>query len=296
MFDEVTYNVPTDSGGGTPQNTYYIVGRVDYNISSTSQFYSRYAFQNEIDQAGTVGTSPYAGYDTGQNLRDQNLLLAFSHSFSPRLSSQSKFAFNRLKTVQPLGAKPVTPTLFPSQFGSAFSGISVAYPGYLPLTPGSGIPFGGPQNFFQTFEDVTYTKGAHTVQFGGSYVLLQDNRTFGAYEEASEILGRTTGAGLNNFVNGQLFQFQAAVDPQGRFPCKFPPAPRTLPPPALPGTPNPQAGQCKSGQRPRRQPDRGSDGKHLHAGRPPQLQPQQPLQRVRPLRAGFMAREAAADH
>jgi outer membrane receptor protein involved in Fe transport len=245
LFDEVSYNVPNDAGGGVPQNAYDMVQRVDWNISANTQFYARYSFNNQIDAAGTIGTSPYVGYDTGQRIRDQNALLALTHTFSPRFSTATKFVFNRLKTIQPLGAQPVSPVLFLTSGGGSLAGIPTAFPGYLELTPGSGIPFGGPQNFFQTYEDATYTKGAHTLQFGGSYVFLQDDRTFGAYEEGSEILGNSVGPGLDGFLSGQLFQFQAAVDPRGAFPCKYAPAPRFLPsPPNPPNTPNPQAGQC----------------------------------------------------
>jgi outer membrane receptor protein involved in Fe transport len=245
MFDRVTYNTPSDAGGGTPENGYSMVHRVDWNISPNTQFYARFAFNNEIQPAGTVSTSPYQGFETGTNLRDQSAVVSFSHSISPRLLTSTKFAFNRLKTVQPLGAQPSIATLFWLNVPPTLASISTPLPGYLSLTPGNGIPFGGPQNLFQTYEDVTYTKGAHTLQFGGSYVFIQDNRTFGAYQYASEILSTSTfGSGVDRFLGGQLRRFQVVVDPQGHLPCRFPAPRTTLPPPAPPGTPNPQAGQC----------------------------------------------------
>src|SRR5436309_11480207 len=33
IYQKVAYSVPADSGGGNPQNTYSLVGRVDYNLS-----------------------------------------------------------------------------------------------------------------------------------------------------------------------------------------------------------------------------------------------------------------------
>jgi outer membrane receptor protein involved in Fe transport len=220
MFDRVTYNAPNDSGGGLPQNTYSLVGRGDWNISPTTQFYSRYALENEIDAAGTINTSPYAGFETGERIRNNNILLALTHSFSSRWVSQTKFVFNRLNLLQPLGKNPASPTLY--IFGATTAtvlGNPVAFPGYNEFTPGSAIPFGGPQNFYQSYEDVSYTKGAHQFKFGGSYVFLQDNRAFGAYEESTETLGVTFGAAMDNLLNGQERQFQGAVDPQGKFPC-----------------------------------------------------------------------------
>jgi len=65
---------------------------------------------------------------------------------------------------------------------------------------------------------VNWTKGKHQWRFGGQYVYIADNRLFGAYETAGEALGSNYSQALSNFVTGQLRQFQAAVDPQGKFP------------------------------------------------------------------------------
>jgi hypothetical protein len=96
----------------------------------------------------------------------------------------------------------------------------VAFPGYLPYTPGNGIPFGGPQNLGQVYEDVSWTKNKHAFKFGGQYVYIQDNRAFGAYEEATEAIGAQSdvAGALDNLVTGNVFQFQVAVFPQGKFP------------------------------------------------------------------------------
>src|SRR5262249_51858179 len=75
------------------------------------------------------------------------------------------------------------------------------------------------QNFLQYYEDVSYTHGSHQARFGGSYTYLRDNRAFGAYQEAVEVLGTNVRAGMDGFLTGQLNRFQAAVNPQGKFPC-----------------------------------------------------------------------------
>jgi hypothetical protein len=245
LFDEVTYSVPTDAGGGLPQNAYESVGRVDLNVSDRTQFYSRYAIENENDFAGSVTTSPYAGYDTGQNIRNQNILLSLTHALSPRVVSQSKFVFNRLNLLQPLGTHAVGPTLYMfNNSAGAVAGVPIAFPGYSFNTPGNAIPFGGPQNFYQAYEDLSVQKGVHQLRFGGSYVHLRDNRAFGAYQEAVESLAstRSNSLAMDNFVAGQLAGFQAAVYPQGKFPCPFAGTP-TGPPAGQPcGTDLPSPG------------------------------------------------------
>ncbi len=221
MFDLVNYSVPSNSGAGTPQNTYNTVGRVDYNLSERTQIYGRYALYSENDFAGSIANSPYSGYNTGQTIFDNSLIVSMTHTFSARFVSQSKLDFNRFNTDQPLSSTGVVPVYY---LGSAENATSlgpynVTLPGYDPLTPGSGIPFGGPQNFGQAYQDFSFTKGKHELRFGGSVTYLRDNRTFGAYEEGQQILGNTVGKGMDNFLAGQVYEFQGAIYPQGKYPC-----------------------------------------------------------------------------
>jgi len=221
MFDRVSYSYPSDSGGGSPQNTYMTVGKVDLNISDKTQMYWRYALYNEQDFAGTVSNSPYAGYDSPNTQRNNSILWSITHSFKPTLVSQSKIDFNRFNQQQPFGTAPPSPTLYlgsPS-VATTLLGNNVALPGYDPYTPGNSIPFGGPQNFVELYHDMSWTKSAHHVQFGAAFTYLRDNRTFGAYETAVEAIGKNVPQGIENFMLGNLYQFQAAVYPQGKFPC-----------------------------------------------------------------------------
>ncbi|HLZ14021.1 MAG TPA: TonB-dependent receptor [Candidatus Acidoferrum sp.] len=234
-FDLISYQTPADAGAGSPQNTYEVVGNVDYTYSDKTTFYARYALFNEDLFAGGISQSPYAGFDTGEKDKDNRAVVSMVHAFNSRLTSQSKLVFNRLNTFDPLGSKPAITGLFFSPNAAAnlpLSGIaglgthSVGLPGYLPFSPGNGIPFGGPQNFVQAYEDLSWTKGRHTLRFGGSYDYQRDNRTFGAYETpvgSFAVSGtKVKNSSLNNFLNGQFAEFQGAIFPQGHFPCPFP--------------------------------------------------------------------------
>ncbi|MBZ5495536.1 MAG: TonB-dependent receptor [Acidobacteriia bacterium] len=220
VWATVNYPVPTDAGGGFPQNQYQTVSRVDYNLSSKTTLYGRYALQSIDFFNGFQSFSPYQGYDTGETDFNQNALFSVTHTFTPQLVSQSKVVYNRLTSLDPLSTAPVSPTLFlaSGSVASKINGIDVALPGYLPFTPGSGIPFGGPQNLGQVYEDVGWTKGVHTFRFGGQYIYIRDNRAFGAYQEPVEQLGTNLSQGMDNLLTGQLFRFSAAIDPQGKFP------------------------------------------------------------------------------
>src|SRR5262249_46432876 len=220
-FGEVIFPVNTDVGGGFPQNSYQIVSRIDWNISDKTQLYGRYALESQDFFPGTNVFSAFQGFDTGLTNFNNNFLLSVTHTFTDHLVSQSKAVFNRLNNFQPLGAQPVTPTLyFFPQTGARIFGRFVNLPGYTPFSPGNAIPFGGPQNLFQLYEDVGWTHGNHQWRFGGQYVYIRDNRAFGAYEEAVEALGAQGDfdSALANLVSGALTSFAGAVNPQGKFP------------------------------------------------------------------------------
>ncbi len=220
-FGEVRATRAADFGAGTPVNDWQTVNRLDYNWSDKTQIYIRGVYERGASPDGTVSFSPYQGFNTGQTIGDQNYVASVTHTFSPTLVSQTKVVFNRLRNAdQPLGEQPITPTLYFTDQGvlSAF-GKFFRFPGYLPTTPGAGIPFGGPQNFLQSYEDMNWTHGAHTLRFGGQYVNIRDNRTFGAYQYASEVLGLNAGSALNNLMSGNLRRFTVAAFPQGKLPC-----------------------------------------------------------------------------
>jgi carboxypeptidase family protein/TonB-dependent receptor-like protein len=231
VLDTVNFPSKQDAGGGDPQNTYFLTGRVDFNITDHTTLFGRYGADHETFFPGFLSTSPYQGFETGQNTLNQNVVINLTHIFSPNIVSQSKVDYNRFNLFQPLGSAGTVPGLFPQPVTPlSIGGLNLMFPGYLPLVPGSALPFGGPQNLYQFYQDVSWTIGAHQLRIGGQFVQIRDNRTFGAFETGFEVIG-SQGGGLDevlpNLVAGQLFQFQGAVDPQGKFPCFSDPATRT---------------------------------------------------------------------
>jgi outer membrane receptor protein involved in Fe transport len=220
IYEKVAYSVPSDSGGGSPENQFELVGRGDYVASDKTQVYFRYARRRADIFPGTVVNSPYVGYDTGETVGADSYALSGTHIFSPNTVSQTKLSYNRISLLQPLGSAPVAPTLYTTLSATnQLGGASIIYPGYSPFTPGNSIPFGGPQNYYQVNEDFTKVWGKHNFRFGGLYTFINDNRVFGAYENAVAALGTTVSSAVNGLVSGQLHDFQAAIYPQGKFPC-----------------------------------------------------------------------------
>jgi hypothetical protein len=229
--EAVSYAVAADAGGGTPQNTYSTVNRVDWNINSTNTLYGRYALYSESDLPGSVTSSPYAGFSTGQTFFNQGVNITYTHIFTPSLVNSLKLNYNRLNNLQPLGTNPIGPVLYTSTAVPALPGTtgSLIYPGYNAFTPGNAVPFGGPQNLYQIYDDLSWTKGRHQFKFGGAYLQTRDNRIFGAYENPIQPLGTSFSgnskytnytSAMYNLVNGTIYNFQGAIYPQGLYPCQ----------------------------------------------------------------------------
>ncbi|HTC93481.1 MAG TPA: TonB-dependent receptor [Terriglobales bacterium] len=225
VMDIVNYQTPSDSGGGAPQNTWYSSNKVDFNLSDKTTMYGRYSVFNENEFAGIVVNSPYTGFDTGQNELNQNFLYSLTHIWSPRIVTDTKINYSRIKLLQPLASQPIQPSLyFNIQSEATINGNNTCLPGYSCTTPGNSIPFGGPQHIAQIAQSISINKGNHDLRFGGDYLYAQDNRTFGAYENAVEGLesGGTKGGlsqGLDDLMNAQAGWFQVVINPQGKFPC-----------------------------------------------------------------------------
>jgi hypothetical protein len=221
-FQLVRFTEPTNLGGGIPQNTYSMVTRGDYNLSDKTLIYGRWARENKDFFKGTTAFSPYTGFDTTSTIRNNNFLVSMTHTFSPRLVSETKISYNKLGGDALYGDQPIQPGLFmfPGLTGT-IGGNPIAFPGYWPYNAAnSPAGFAGPQNSGQVYEDVSYTLGRHQLKFGGQFFYIQDNRFFGAYQNAVESLGQqgNYATALGNFVTGNINQFQAAVFPQGKFP------------------------------------------------------------------------------
>ena len=217
VFGQNRKSLPQDAGGGDPQDNYQLVSRVDYSLSNQSQMYIRYAYQNQEAQPGTNSASPYDGFDTGYLNHNHNLLGSFTHVYGSNFTTQTKVVYNRLYGDQPLNGDP-QPTLYMNPTSAPrLQGYRIGFPGYLPFGPGTAIPFGGPQKLTQIYQDQTWLKGQHDIRFGGSYVHIADDRTFGAYANAVEALNRSSAVmpGLDNFVLGQIGRFQTAINPEG---------------------------------------------------------------------------------
>jgi len=219
ILGQVNFRADADAGGDYPQNTYRLLGRLDYTLSSNTQMFVRIGQESQNLFLGTAFYSPYPQYDVGTVVSNNSDMLAFNHSFTPALFSSSKISFNRLQTTNSYdSAQQNVPMLM---FGGATAnGLQITFPGLENfMAPGAGgLPYGGPQNTVQLEEDMSWTKGKHSMRFGGQGTYIQMNIAYGAYAQAVEYLQTGLQPGLQGMLNGTLQYYEAAINPQGKLP------------------------------------------------------------------------------
>jgi hypothetical protein len=222
IFGLVNYIAPVDAGGDAPQNTYFLVGRADYNMTDKTQMFFRFGREALFGFPGSAsgGSSPYPQYNVGQTIYNNNYLYSIAHTFTPNLLSSTRLSYFRASTAQQYDIKlQSTPTLFLYN-NAAVNDQAVNLPGFFPASTGTGgLPYGGPLNAVQVNEDLSWTKGKHTMKYGGQLNYFQMNRGFGAYAQSNQQLGKSAADGLDNMVTGILTNFTVAVNPAGKFPC-----------------------------------------------------------------------------
>jgi hypothetical protein len=221
IFGQVNFHTNADAGGDLPQNTYRLIGRADYNMSERTQMFFRFGQERQDLFSGALYYSPYPQYDLGESVANNIYLYSISHSFSPALFSSSKLSFSRFASPDSYNtAEQSVPELM---FGSASAnGLQITFPGlanYMAPSYSGGLPYGGPQNTVQLEQDLTWTKGKHSMRFGGQATYIQMNIAYGVYAQAVEYLQTGLQPGLQGMLSGNLQYYQAAVDPQGKLPC-----------------------------------------------------------------------------
>ena len=232
IFDPVSFNVPYNAGGGPPQNSWSLVGRLDYNLSDKTQMFFRIGRERIDAFQGTNDYDAYSQYNSGT--LDQNMIYLFSvnHSFNNNLLGNTKLSFARYNDGTSYNtAYQSVPNLMFYPGSDPLTGAAISTPGLENNNaPGAGgLPAGGPQNTIQFEHDLSWTKGKHNLRFGGQYTYIQLNYGYGAYAQAVEQLGGSQQDSMDDLVNfggnplGSILSgssgFSARVNPNGALPC-----------------------------------------------------------------------------
>ena len=201
---------PQDFGAGPPQNTVLGTGRLDWVRGPTTQAFVRYAIENKDEFA--VAFQPYSSQlDQPLYGHNQNASINVIHNWSPAFATESRIAYDRV-------------TGDPERFGGdgyavpkpPLPSFSIVSNGAVSL-PGSSPDAFGPTNGYQFFQTGTYSRAGHLLRFGGQYLHLRENYTFGIAGQIADAQFATTQA----FVDGVLQFYSIAVDPKGHVPGEY---------------------------------------------------------------------------
>src|SRR5436309_4022827 len=183
----------------------YFTARVDHQLSSKDSIFGRYTFDD-----GRNRTPTGAGiFWTKERSRNQFVTLETTHIFSPRLLNSVRFGLNRSFASGIgflVGVDQSTldrlPTLMPGR-PLLVSGGSLT-PGAIESIGNDILPSVWSWNLGELSDDATYTRGLHSLKFGGLfkemvYIQQQSNASAGVYEFGS----------LPDFLAGRASAFRA---------------------------------------------------------------------------------------
>ncbi len=200
-------------GAVTQINQYQILGRVDYQINQKQSLFGRYMATTYVQPAAySLTKNILASTQGGLNDLAQSATIGHTYVISPNTVNAFRLAFNRVGVHR--------------TNNDYFSGcdIGVSMHCYIPHQtvlnvtggPSIGIATAIAASFIPTTwtvaDDVTVIRGAHQFAFGATAFRYQSSSNANVYSAGSFTFnGTATGAGLADFVAGQLDSFTQGV-------------------------------------------------------------------------------------
>jgi hypothetical protein len=150
----------------------YFVGRYDWHVSATDSMFARYLGDFADLGEPSTGTLPGVWPSLSRN-RNQFFTVQETHIFSSSLLNTVSFSFARpfQDSATGINSYPIF-QYYPGQ-GLVDGGMSITgLTGFGPAAPG---PWHFIQNKFAEEDDLLWTKGAHSLAFGGKIDRIQNN-------------------------------------------------------------------------------------------------------------------------
>jgi hypothetical protein len=179
----------------------YLMGRVDHHLSSASQIFVRYTFDDAV-------VDDPSRLNTGSRLKTRTQYLTAEHTLvkGSAFLNRLQFGFTRSRL---------------DGVDYVLDGLTIPRTTFTDITRGiaaitvTGLdPYGGDTtnpkfhrfNNFQVRDNVTWHHGAHNVKAGGDVQFLQYNLT-----SDFTSMGQYTFSSLDNFLAGKVNQFNAVM-------------------------------------------------------------------------------------
>lgn len=165
--------VPVEFGTITrflPQliNDYEGTGRVDWQASEKDRVFTRYLFQQNITTNASAGVLAdfAAGYAVDVPFRTQQIALDWTHTFTTNFVNQGRFSYSRNNVGFENGT---VPNCNRSNVTSCPTRINFRAANLLGFGMGTAFPQGRLVNVTQWQDNLIWTRGRHTLKFGGEY-------------------------------------------------------------------------------------------------------------------------------
>jgi hypothetical protein len=142
------------------------VARVDYSLSSNNKLFGRFNLQNVLEGNNNVGVFPIQfpsdPLTATQQSRDRGWVFGDTWILTPNLINQFTYGETRQSLQDPVNA-PQAGNLYELGWFGSFAGATLATPYDRQTSSGRVVPN-------PTFrDDITYTRGKHTIAFGGQF-------------------------------------------------------------------------------------------------------------------------------
>jgi hypothetical protein len=182
------------------QNATFLTTSMDWNVSDKDQVRGRYVYNKFI---GLDTGAELAAFFTSQRTPLHLVTLAEYHTFSPNVGNEFRVGFNRSAsdtTVPPLKFQGL----------DAFPNLTIDELGGINVGPDPNAPQYATQNTYQLTDNLSWTKGNHTLKFGVDLRKQIDPQLFiqrsrGDYEYGNQTVNG--GGGLDAFVNDLVPSF-----------------------------------------------------------------------------------------
>ena len=183
----------------------YLLGRYDYTITSKDSIFVRYMYdkQHVIDPFNGGNGSAAAGYLPYWPERDEGrnhfATLEWRRIISPTLLNTARFSFSRPNTADFIVNTFPALQIFP---GAGRSDSQITMTGITPTGQSYADPAVDIQNRFTEADDMVWTKGSHTIRFGGQIIRADSNVFYPTH--GNGVFTYTSGAvsGLAAFLAG----------------------------------------------------------------------------------------------
>ena len=189
----------------TAHENYFTI-RGDYTIGPKDTFSSTYFYDN----GSLVAPDPLNVKVTGNYDRRQMIGLSETHLFSETLLNTVRFGFSRVVSIAPTTISLINPlagaTALGFAPGRAVGLINIG--GIANFQGGAGAvgEFDFHYNSYQVYDDVSWSKGRHSIQMGFSFERLQNNQLGTANPN-----GQYTFSSLATFLTNKPSTFNAPI-------------------------------------------------------------------------------------